>query len=308
MHRRAGRARRWTAPVLLWLLAAPAGAREASDPETPAGTSTTATGVDPSRTNGEGSAAAPATSAAVQPSLHPAPAATSPAAGSTLPLAPAASSPVVDPPVWAPPAGSSPSVDPPVPASPAAVTTPESPARPVSVGEAREDHSRLGFFVHADLGAGYLRTTGSRGGASFATQGGALGVGIALGWAPDEAWALGLEFWSWRSLADSGLGPNTSVELQALGLNVTRYLVPDDVFASIVVSGTRLAITDAGESIEYDSSDIGFGFKVLLGKEWHITPWLGLGLAGELFLSVNRAGGETLRTLGAGLVFSCTGR
>ena len=279
MHRRAGRARRWTAPVLLWLLAAPAGARETSDPEAPAGTSTTATGVDPSRTNGEGSAAAPA--------------ATSPAAGSTVPPAPAASSPVVDPPVWAPPA---------------AVTTPESPARRVSVGDAREDHSRLGFFVHADLGAGYLRTTGSRGGASFATQGGALGVGIALGWAPDEAWALGLEFWSWRSLADSGLGPDTSVELQALGLNITRYFVPDDVFASIVVSGTRLAITNASESIEYDSSDIGFGFKVLLGKEWRITPWLGLGLAGELFLSVNRAGGETLRTLGAGLVFSCTGR
>ena len=94
------------------------------------------------------------------------------------------------------------------------------------------------------------------------------------------------------------------MELQALGLNVTRYFGPDDVFASVVVSGTRLAITDAGEHIEYDSSDIGFGFKVLLGKEWHLTPWLGLGLAGELFLSVNRAGGETLRTLGAGLVFS----
>ena len=295
--------------VLLWLLAAPAGAREASDPETPADTSTTATDVGTDRTNGGGATATPAAiSSAVQPSFQPAPAAPSPAAESTLPLAPAAISPVVDSPVSPPPAGTSPSVGPPVPASPAAVPAPESPAHPVSVGEASEDHSRLGFFVHADLGAGFLRTTGSRGGAPFATHGGALGVGIALGWAPDEAWVLGLELWSWRSLADSGLGPDTSVELQSLGLNVTRYLVPDDVFASVVVSGTRLAITDAGENIEYDSSDIGFGFKVLLGKEWHVTPWLGLGLAGELFLSVNRSGGETLRTLGAGLVFSCTGR
>ena len=266
--------------MLLWLLAAPAGAREVSAPDIPAGTSTTATGADTDPLRQAPTAA---------PADQPATAATSPAAGSPVPPAPAANSPIVDPPVSSPPA---------------ALTTPGAP----SAGEAREDHSRLGVFIHADLGAGYLRTTGSRGGASFATRGGALGVGIAVGWAPDEAWALGLELWTWRSLADSGLGPDTSVELQALGLNVTRYFGPDDVFASVVVSGTRLAITDAGEHIEYDSSDIGFGFKVLLGKEWHLTPWLGLGLAGELFLSVNRAGGETLRTLGAGLVFSCTGR
>jgi len=170
------------------------------------------------------------------------------------------------------------------------------------------EREHLGVFVHADLGGGYARTTGSRGGSSFASEGGALGVGVAVGWAPDEAWALGLELWTWKSLADSGLGPNTSVELQALGLNVTRYIVRDDVFASVVVSGTRLAITDAGDRVEYDSSDIGFGLKVLLGKEWHVTSWLGLGVAGELFLSVNRGGGETLRTLGGGLVFSCTGR
>ena len=178
VHRRVGRARRWTAPVLLWLLAAPAGAREVSAPDIPAGTSTTATGADTDPLRQAPTAA---------PADQPATAATSPAAGSPVPPAPAASSPIVDPPVSSPPA---------------ALTTPGAP----SAGEAREDHSRLGVFIHADLGAGYLRTTGSRGGASFATRGGALGVGIAVGWAPDEAWALGLELWTWRSLADSGPG------------------------------------------------------------------------------------------------------
>ena len=140
------------------------------------------------------------------------------------------------------------------------------------------------------------------------TDGGALGAGLAVGWAPDEEWALGLEFWSWKSLSDSSLGVNASVELQALGLNVTRYLVPANVFASVVVSGTRLAITDPSDHYEYAGTDIGFGFKVLLGKEWRVTSWVGLGLAGELFLSVNRDNGQTLRTLGGGLVFSFTGR
>jgi hypothetical protein len=173
-------------------------------------------------------------------------------------------------------------------------------------GTAPEDRRHPGVFLHGDIGGGYLRVSGSRGGSSFATEGGALGVGLALGWAPDDEWAIGLELWSWKSLADSPLGKDASVELQSLGLNVTRYVVPANVFASVVVSGTRLAISN--DHHEYAGSDIGFGFKALLGKEWRVSSWAGLGLAGELFLSVNRDTGQTLRTLGGGLVFSFTAR
>ena len=202
-------------------------------------------------------------------------------------------------------------IEPPLSAPPTAGGAPASvePGPPARVaGQVPDEHRHSDFFFHADLGGGYFRVSGSRGGSSFATEGGALGVGLALGWSPNDEWAIGLELWSWKSLADSGLGANTSVELQALGLNVTRYLVPADVFASVVVSGTRLAITDPADEVEYGGSDIGFGFKVLLGKEWRLSSWLGLGLAGELFLSVNRDGSQTLRTLGGGLVFSVTGR
>jgi hypothetical protein len=204
-----------------------------------------------------------------------------------------------------------PPVEPPVSIPPAAWVAPVGvqPGVPVTVaGSVPEEHRHPGFFFHADIGGGYFSVSGSRGGSSFTTEGGALGAGLALGWAPNDEWAIGLEFWSWKSLADSSLGKNTSVELQALGLNLTRYLVPADVFASVVVSGTRLAITDPGDQVEYAGSDIGFGFKVLLGKEWRVSSWLGLGLAGELFLSVNRDGGQTLRTLGGALVFSFSGR
>jgi len=203
-----------------------------------------------------------------------------------------------------------PEVEPPV-SVPAATWVPPAgvqPGPPVAVaGSIPEEHRRLGFFLHADIGGGYLRVSGSRGGSSFATDGGALGAGLALGWAPDDEWAIGLEFWNWKSLADSPVGVHASVELQALGVNVTRYLVPAEVFATMVVSGTRLAITDSNEH-EYAGTDIGFGFKILLGKEWRLSSWVGLGLAGELFLSVNRDSSQTLRTLGGGLVFSFTGR
>ncbi len=159
-----------------------------------------------------------------------------------------------------------------------------------------------------DLGVSYLRTTGSKSGSTFAGEGVALGFAAAVGWAPSEEWALALEVWDWKALSSSGLGSNTSVELQALGLNVTRYVVPANLFATVVVSGTRLAITDAGDYVEYASSNIGFGLKVLLGKEWLLHPAFGLGLGAELFFSVNRDGGNTLRTLGGGLVLSLTGR
>ncbi len=220
------------------------------------------------------------------------PAESAPPAAAAAP--PSWAPPVVDPPVSAPPAGLVP---------PAAVEPGRSPA-PAGPGTADERHT--GWFVHADFGAGYLRTTGSRGGSNFTTQGAALCVSLALGWAPNEEWAIGLEGLGWKSLTASGLGPNTSVELQALGLNVTRYFVPADIFATVVVAGTRLAITDEGDYAEHGSSDIGFGFKALLGKEWRVGPGLGLGLAGELVVSVNREGGQTLRTLGAGLVLSFT--
>jgi hypothetical protein len=136
----------------------------------------------------------------------------------------------------------------------------------------------------------------------------AAGAAVAIGWTPDDRWALGVELWGWKALSASGLGPNTSVELLALGLNVTRYVVPIDLFASVVVSGTRLAITDSGDDVEYARSDIGFGLKILLGKEWRVDPSFGIGIAGELFLSFNRNRGETLDTVGGGLVFSFTYR
>jgi hypothetical protein len=193
----------------------------------------------------------------------------------------------------------------------AAAVVPPATAQPgravTAAGATPEEHQHLGLFFHIDTGVGYLRTTGSKGGTSFASQGAALGIGLAAGWAPNDDWALALEFWSWRTLTASSLGPDTSVELQALGLNVTRYVVPIGIFASVVASGTRLVITDASDYVEYRSSDIGFGLKVLVGKEWPVSSWVRLGVAGQLFLSVNRDGGQTLRTLGAGLMFSCTG-
>jgi hypothetical protein len=256
-------------------------------------------------------AAQEAGSASSTPGLSAAPATGS--APVQVPASPPArdTAPVIEPPASAPPAPITvPVAEPSSSGPPAAVVPPATgqPGRPVATaGATPEQHEHLGLFIHIDTGVGYLRTTGSKGGSSFGTQGAALGVGLAAGWAPNDDWALALEFWSWRTLSASGLGPDTSVELQALGLNVTRNVVPINVFASVVVSGTRLVITDASDYIEYRSSDIGFGLKVLVGKEWPVGSWVRLGLAGQLFLSVNRDGGQTLRTLGAGLMFSCTG-
>ena len=219
--------------------------------------------------------------------------------------------PVVDPPLDAPPVPapvvpSPPVMEPPVSASPAPVADPSA-AAPRPVDAAAEEHRHSGLFFHADVGGGYLRTTGSTGGSEFIGQGGAIGVGLAIGWAPNEEWALGLEGFAWKALSASGLGPDTSVELEGLGLNVTRYIVPIDLFATVVIAGTRLAITDGGGYLEGAHSDIGFGLRFRLGKEWPVTPGVGLGLAADVFFSVNRNGEQTLHTLGGGLVLTCTG-
>ena len=202
-----------------------------------------------------------------------------------------------------------PVVEPPRTMPPAAPPQTVQPATPQPVVTAPEPvHQHLGLFAHLDIGIAYLHTSGSKSGSTFAGEGVALGLSAAFGWAPNDEWALALEVWGWKALSPSGLGSNTSVELQALGLNITRYIVPANVFASVVISGTRLAITDSQDYVEYDSSDIGFGFKVLLGKEWLLNSSFGIGLGAELFFSANRNGGNTLRTLGGGLVLSLSGR
>ena len=190
----------------------------------------------------------------------------------------------------------------PEPPQPVAVSPPPPVPPPSDV------HEHHGIFIHGDFGFGYLRTSGSRAGSPFLGKGAAVGAGIAIGWAPDDDWAFAVEGWVWRAMSPSGLGSRTAVELQAIGLNVTRYIVPIDFFATVVVSGTRLAITDGGDYVTYDSSDIGFGLKVLLGKEWRVSSDVGIGVAAQLFLSVNRNGDETLDTLGGGLLFSFTFR
>jgi hypothetical protein len=220
---------------------------------------------------------APAAPSPEAPVQHPAPA----------PLQPAL--PTVEPPLIQPPRAA-PQAGPPAPAQEAPV------------------HRHLGLFAHLDFGVTYLRTTGSKSGSAFAGEGAALGFSAAVGWAPNDEWALALEFWDWKALSPAGVGSDTSVELQAIGLNITRYLVPANLFATVVISGTRLAITDATGYVDYGSADIGFGFKVLLGKEWLLNSAFGIGLGAELFFSANRDGGNTLTTLGGGLVFSVTGR
>src|SRR5262249_29013726 len=211
------------------------------------------------------------------------------------------SSPVAEGvPAAAPPgaAAARPVVAPPLSVPPTPVVSPSSTPPPPfdAAAPSPEEHRHLGLYVHADAGGGYLQTTGTRGGSDFASHGGALGLGLAFGWAPNDEWALALEGWVWKSTSASGLGPNTSVELQGLGLTGTRYIVSSDLFATVVVSGTRLAITEDSSSnyVEDAHSDIGFGMRIRLGKEWHVTPWLGLGVAAELFLSVNREGGQSL--------------
>ena len=233
--------------------------------------------------------------AGTAPSAAPSPAPASPVHTAQPPAPGDAHSSDGRPPVVEPPAS-----EPPRPVS-------GSPVPPVPPAPITEEHRHLGLFFHVDLPAGYLRTSGSRGGSPFEGKGGALGLAIAVGWAPDDEWALAIELWDWKALSPSGLGSNTSAELQGLGLNVTRYIVPIDLFATVVVSGSRLVITDSGY-VEYDKSDIGFGLKILLGKEWRLNSFLGIGVAGELVLSVNRNGGETLQTLGGGLAFSVTCR
>lgn len=228
--------------------------------------------------------------------------ATQPAAPTTPPPAAA---PVEPPPQAPPPAG----VQPPPPAA-AAPTAPAetfpptppptsppppppepgpqygrlggTPEQPVPEGdwnpwdhpEASGNYEHEGFFLRLQLGPGGSSVW--REGESWSGMG--LGMGLAIGGSPVPNLALHLDLqtsWMFSPSRDvNGIG------MQSLGLGVTWYIMPVDIFLSGSLGIGWLAFEDdAGQSKD---TSAGLALDALVGKEWWVGSDWGIGVAAQL--------------------------
>jgi len=194
------------------------------------------------------------------------------------------------------------------------------PLLPPPQGDVVRDPSfyrHVGFFMRLDLGFGYMRSTTSPDQTLFmfdTSEGPAATLAATIGGAIRENFILGMEVWT--SLVDSpslrfrgnsipsngsfGMGDN------GIGPNLTVFFMPANVYVSVTPALTWMSIGNSPN--EYDTN-MGFGGRFAIGKQWWTGPHWTLGVSGWLTASSNPEGGGSTarwRTYAGGLTFTTT--
>ncbi len=167
-----------------------------------------------------------------------------------------------------------------------------------------------GFFLQMDVGVGGMASQVDLGPTELEFSGGAGEFSVAVGGAVSENLILAGHVWA-TSIEDPTVKINgreigeadSTLTLSGLGLNITYYLMPANVYLSITPSITTLtAETDGHEA----DSESGFGLRLALGKEWWVSDNWALGLNGQVAVSRNEDAGENFDTAWVGIAFSAT--
>jgi len=188
------------------------------------------------------------------------------------------------------------------PGPPPAAPAPAAPVDPTV-------HRHLGFFFHLDVGGGYFTTSTSQSGVSLSASGAAMLLSLAVGGAVGEDWILAGELWGTAAPSPGGsIASGATIGLSGVGLNVTHYFMPLNLFLSLTPSATVVSI-DTGNGGTAGRTELGFGAKVALGKEWWVGDHWGLGVALQASFGINKDQGTappTWTSFGGGVVFSAT--
>ncbi len=150
-------------------------------------------------------------------------------------------------------------------------------------------HRHLGFALRLDGGPGYTSSTASV--SDTTMKGGSFAFGLIIGGAVAENLILGADIWGTTVFSPTitqgtmSVSPgNVSFDLTGIGLNVTYYFMPANVYVSLSPSISNLSLTIGGVSA---STKNGFGMKLAVGKEWWVSDHWGLGAAAQFFFASN---------------------
>ena len=157
---------------------------------------------------------------------------------------------------------------------------------------------RKGFFFRLAAGAGFAKTKYNKHDLDAAS----LPLEISIGSGIVENFALHATVF-----ATCGFAPQkdtTSFCLSAFGLGTTYYIMPQNVFFSLILGLGRETAT--GNTQPFESSNIGFAMRALVGKEWWVSHAWSLGLAGAFTFGTFDNSGYTNNHFSGGLLFSAT--
>ncbi len=144
-------------------------------------------------------------------------------------------------------------------------------------------HEHDGFFLQMDLGLGAMSSKASSGGTDVELSGTAGQFSIALGGVVAPNFIVAGQLWgvsvsspdvkvngqSLGSVSDSSIG------LSGIGVNLTYYFMPINIYVSATPSIGVLSAKQGGNS--YDTKN-GFAIRLAAGKEWWVSDNWGIGL------------------------------
>lgn len=144
-----------------------------------------------------------------------------------------------------------------------------------------------GFFLRLSAGAGAAGTELSHEGIDAEISGASGDVNFAIGGIVSPNLALHGTIYGW-SMADPDLEigslsgeVDATITMSAIGVGLTYYVMPANIYFSGTVGGGRLVLDAPGSSFDGES-DMGVAVDLTIGKEWWVGDSWGLGIAGTL--------------------------
>ena len=174
-------------------------------------------------------------------------------------------------------------------------------------------HEHDGFYLHLEGGFGSMSSKASQPGLDAELSGGSGEFAIAIGGAVTPNLVLAGQLWGISAsspdvkLNGTSYGSaNGSLGLSGIGLEITYYFMPLNLYLSAVPSIATLSANSGNGSA---STKSGFGLKLAVGKEWWVSQDWGIGLNLQYAHSSNQDSGTNPPTWGTnffGLAFSAS--
>ncbi len=170
---------------------------------------------------------------------------------------------------------------------------------PVAYAPPPPPEGHKGFFLRLHAGGGYAHMGGTDStGNEIAYVGGGGTFGVAAGGTVAPNFVIfGNLFGMFLSDPDVELngvrqgGVSGTTTIGGIGPGAAYFFQPINIYISGTVAATFFQAQDADGTNAYES-DTGYGAQLMVGKEWWISQYWGIGLAGELI----QAGGMKDKT------------
>lgn len=162
------------------------------------------------------------------------------------------------------------------------------------------EHVHDGFYLRLQVGGGYLRAAASDISPTVAVKGPSANINAEIGFALFNNFILYGKFYGAASpnpsiqvgdLSIDNAGDEWSQNFGAVGLGVTYYIMPANIYLSGAISYTQLSISERNEKVA--ETDLGGGLHLGIGKEWWVSKNWGLGIGAELALGRIRDEGSS---------------